>query len=314
MTPAVPERPLLAPWYRLVGDGERLLLEHAQRVVVLEGAAVRTLLPVLLPLLDGSRTVDELAMRVGLAAREAVDLALETLAAHDLLCEGPDAPPPVRRGAHAAAAAYGLSPTLAARRLAAAVVGVVGSSPTGVELARIVHAEGVGEVRRLGWRSGAAVDLTVVTPAADELDALRDWNRRTLDTGARWLPVLPYDGRLASVGPLVVPHETGCYECLLLRRAANVEYGDDLAEIEATPVAASGGAALELLVAATAAHLAVRWVVGRDTTVAGVLHAVETAPALALTEHTVLRVPRCPACSPAGRLAPPLPWHVAGAA
>ena len=310
----VPERPLLAPWYRLVGDGERLLLEHAQRVVVLEGAAVRMLLPVLLPLLDGTRTVDELVLRVGLPAREAIDLALETLATHDLLREGPDAPPPVRRAAHAVASAYGLAPALAAERLGAAVVGVVGASPAALEVARVVHAEGAGEVRRLGWRTGGAVDLVVVAPAEDELDALTAWNRRALATGTRWLPVLPYDGRFAAVGPLVVPHETACYECLLLRRAANLEYGDDLAEIEATPLSADGGAAFELLLAATAAHLVVRWVVGRDTTVAGVLYALETAPAPAITEHTVLRVPRCPACSPAGRLAPPLPWHAAEAA
>ena len=53
---AVPALPLLAPWYRVVGDGERLLLEYAQSVVVLEGAAVQSLLPALLPLLDGTRS------------------------------------------------------------------------------------------------------------------------------------------------------------------------------------------------------------------------------------------------------------------
>src|SRR5262249_23918384 len=79
---AIPERPLLAPWYRLAGDGARLLLEHGQSVVALEGAAVRTLLPHLLPLLDGTRTYDELAARLGVAARPALDHALETLASH----------------------------------------------------------------------------------------------------------------------------------------------------------------------------------------------------------------------------------------
>jgi hypothetical protein len=57
-----------------------------------------------------------------------------------------------------------------------------------------------------------------------------------------------------------------------------------------------------------------RWVVGHDTTVAGVMYAVETNPVLTVSEHPVLRVPRCPACSPAERQAAPLPWHPAEAA
>src|SRR5439155_20400641 len=84
----IPERPLLAPWYRLVGDGDRLLLEHAQVVVVLEGAAVRKLLPALLPLLDGTRTADDLVARLGAAARPAVELAPGPLPAHDPLAAG----------------------------------------------------------------------------------------------------------------------------------------------------------------------------------------------------------------------------------
>jgi bacteriocin biosynthesis cyclodehydratase domain-containing protein len=311
---AVPQRPLLAPWYRLAGDGERLLLEYAQRVVVLEGAAVRTLLPALLPLLDGTRTVEDLAARMGAVARTAVELALETLAECGLLTEGPDAPLESRRTAHAVAAAYSLAPAVAAKRLETAVVAVVGSAPIGIEIARLLHAEGIGTVRRDGWRSSAAADLVVVTPAADQVDALLAWNRHALDAELRWLPVLPFDGRFAAVGPLVVPDESCCYECLLLRRAANLEYGDDLPEIEAAPVAAEGGAVLERLSASVAAHLVVRGVIGRDPSAAGVLYAVEAIPGPAVTEHAVLRVPRCPACSPAERRAPPLPWHAAEAA
>jgi hypothetical protein len=110
----VPERPLLAPWYRLVGDGDRLLLEHGQTVVALEGGAVRTLLPALLPILDGTRTIDALVERLGLAARPAIDRALEVLVSHGLLVEGPDAPRELRAAAHAVAAAYDIPPAVAA--------------------------------------------------------------------------------------------------------------------------------------------------------------------------------------------------------
>jgi bacteriocin biosynthesis cyclodehydratase domain-containing protein len=126
--------------------------------------------------------------------------------------------------------------------------------------------------------------------------------------------VLPHDGRLASVGPLVVPDETCCYECLLRRRAANVEWGEDLADVQEAPLAARAGASLELLLSTVAAHIALRWLVGHDTSVAGVLYALDVMPALTLTEHPVLRVPRCPVCSPVERRAAPLPWHGAEAA
>lgn len=275
---------------------------------------MRVLLPALLPLLDGRRTIEELAERLGHVARPAIVQALEILASHGLLVEGPNAPPELRASAHAVAGAFDLSPAEAASRLGAATVGVVGSAAVGAEIARLVHASGVPHVQRVSWRRTARIALAVVAPAADEVDALAGWNRLALDEGVDWLPVRPYDGSIATVGPLVVPGESPCYECLLLRLAANVEYGPDLAEIDAAPVAARADAALETLVAALAAHLVLRWVAGRDTTLPGTLHVVEGRPALRWAEHPVLRVPRCGACSPTERLASPLPWHEAGAA
>src|SRR5215218_8085276 len=176
MTVAIPAKPLLTPWYRLVGDGDRLLLEHGQVVVVLEGAAVAALLPALLPLLDGSRTVPELVERLGVAAAPAVERALETLAMHGLLVEGPPAPAGVRPTAHALAAAHGLTPAVAADRLSRARIGFVGGGVAAADAARLLHFGGVGHVHRVSWRRGAEVDLAVVAPAADELDGLLAWN------------------------------------------------------------------------------------------------------------------------------------------
>ena len=306
---AVPRLPLLAPWYRLVEDGERLLLEHGQAVVVLEGAAVKAFLPALLPLLDGTRSYDKLVEQLGAAARPAVDLALETLASHGLLVEGPEVSPGLRAVVHGLASAFDLAPAVAAERLAGAAVDVVGLSPAGAEIARLLRASGVGRVSRGQWKVSGGVDLAVVAPAADELGELDSWNRAANESGARWLPVLPYDGRFAAIGPLVVPGESCCYECVLRRRGANLEYGEHLREIERAPVAARADPAFETFVAALAAHLALRWIGGQDGSLPGVLYAVEARPALSLGEHPVLRVPRCPVCSPVERLAAPLPWH-----
>jgi bacteriocin biosynthesis cyclodehydratase domain-containing protein len=310
---AVPVRPLLAPWYRVVGDGERLLLEHAQRLVVLEGAAVRELLPALLPLLDGTRTIDELAARLGSAIRPAIAAALELLSARGVVVEGPDAPREERVAVHAAAAAYGLTPAESGERLRSATAGFVGAGSAGPEILRFLHAAGIGGLRHLAWHGRGRCDLAIVAPAPDELDRLSAWNRSALRGGGRWLLVRPFDGRVASVGPLVVPGQTCCYECMLCRRAANSGFGRDLADIEAAPLAARPEAGLDAFTAALAANIAARWLIGRDKTQAGAMITLETRPILRLEEHVVLRVPRCTACSRSSSVAPPLPWHAAAA-
>lgn len=311
---SVPHRPLLTPWYRVVGVDHRVLLEHGQRVVVLEGAAVRRLVPALLPLLDGTRSRDDLISRLGVAARPALEHALQVLAEQGLLVEGPPVPAELRVAAHAVAASYGLSPDVVAERLQSAVVGVVGSSPAAVEVARLLRLGGVGAVRRCRWRRDDSIEFAVVAPAAHELARVGRWNRTALATTRPWLPVAAYDGRFAAVGPLVVPGETCCYACVRRRRASNLAYGRHLDELEAVPTAALADAALAAVVVGVAAHVVLRWIGGRDTTLPGVLFAVEARPALSVGEHPVLRHPRCPDCSPAERRAGRLPWHQAEAA
>ncbi len=302
---------MLAPWYRLVEDGDRLLLEHGRSVVVLEGRAVRALLPALLPLLDGSRTVDELVASLGVAARPAVELALDLLATNGLLVEGPLAGFGAPRSALALAAAHGLAPSVAVERLRQATIGVVGGSPTGEAVARLLQLAGVGGVARGSWEGARDVDLVVVAPAAGEATSLTEWNAVALERGTRWLGVRPFDGMISTVGPLVVPGESACHVCLLHRLAAHVEYGDDLVRVESTAPAAGEVGPLDAVCAGVAAQFVLGWAVGRDTTIPGVLYVIETRPVLSLTANTVLRVPRCPACSTAATLAPPLPWHEA---
>ncbi|HEX4520117.1 MAG TPA: TOMM precursor leader peptide-binding protein [Gaiellaceae bacterium] len=302
---------MLAPWYRLVEDGDRLLLEHGRSVVVLEGRAVRVFLPVLLPLLDGTRTVDEIVARLGEAARPALDLALELLGTNGLLVEGPAPAPGAPASALGLAAHYGVSPAVAAERLRLAAIGIAGTSKTAEVLARLLHAAGVGAVSRLAWDDTGEVDLAIVVPASVESPLVSSWNRLALRRGTRWLGVRPFDGLIGTVGPLVVPGESACHECLLHRFAAHVDYGRDLIRIEGTPPAAGELAPLDSIAAGVAAQLALGWVAGLDTTLPGVIHVLEVRPALSVTSHPILRVPRCPACSTAEELAPPLPWHEA---
>ena len=305
-------RPLLAPWYRLVEDGDRLVCEHGRSVVVLEGGAVRTLLPALLPLLDGSRTLDDLASCLGEPARPAIAQALDLLAAHELLVDGPDLPA-APDAVKVVAAASGLALSVVAERLAGATVGIVGAAGPADLLARLLHADGVGEVRPLGW-DGGSVDLAVVAPAPVEAGLVPDWNRHALEQRLPWLLLRPFDGLVVTVGPLVVPGESACHECVQLRLASHVEYGRDLAAIECVSSLAGQSAGLAASSAGLAAQLVVSWLGAHDARLPGLLFVLETQPQISLAAHPVLRVPRCGSCSDEGRFAAPLPWHEAEAA
>jgi bacteriocin biosynthesis cyclodehydratase domain-containing protein len=312
----LPQHPLLAPWCRLVEDGDRLLLEHARSVVVLEGGAVRSLLPELLPLLDGSRTGAELGDALGAAVRPAVQRALELLDGHGLLVDGPpvDSRDEVAAGALAVAASYRLGPAEAGRRLRAAKVAIVGESRVGRTVARLLRRCGIGSLERLGWAPDAQLDLAVVAPGPSEVGRLESWNTAALDRGVRWLMLRPFDGATATVGPLVVPGESPCHSCLLLRLGGHLEYGSDFARIERTPLAVEAGAPLETIAAGVAAQLVLGWVAGHDSRLPGLVHVLESGPPLVLSAHPILRVPRCPACSAVERRAPLIPWHEAAAA
>ncbi len=86
------ERPLLKPWYRLSAEGGRSVLRYAGSVLEFEGAAAERLIPHLLPLLDGTRTVDDVVAELGEAVRPAIEHALSLLRAHDLLTESVASP------------------------------------------------------------------------------------------------------------------------------------------------------------------------------------------------------------------------------
>lgn len=309
----LPALPQLKPWYRQAAVGDALVLEHGHAAIVFAGSAATRLLPVLLPLLDGTRTVAAIVSELGAAAEPAVLNALRLLHRRGLLLEG-DGEETVESGADAASlflAAIGRGVTVAAVRdaLARAEVAVVGTSPVADPVVDLLCRSGAGRVARAGWEevAGGEAPFVVASPAADELDRLAAWNRAAVAAGTPWLQVLPFDGRFAAAGPLYVPGETCCYECYRSRRAAASGYAEELRALDEVPTRAGSTPAFEAIVAGVAAGLALRWLVHRDHYLPGVFYACEAGGA-ALTQHRVYRTPRCPVCSGARDAAPPLPW------
>lgn len=317
-TPArssIPPRPQLKPWYRVAESGDALVLEHAQTALVFEGRAARELLPALLPLLDGTRTVQQVVEELAPSAGSGVGRALRILAERGLLLDGP---PPQRAASPGASETTrllaSLSPVSALSSvddaLAGARVELVGAGDAVSAVASLLRDSGASGVCEESWADAGETgsDLTVVVPARDEVSEIEDWNRRAVIADRVWLQVLPFDGRFAAIGPLYVPGETCCFECYRLRRRSTSGYAEEFGAVEAVPVAAPGGPALVAGVSGIAAAVALRWLAHRDQRLPGVLHAYERG-GTAITAHRVYRVPRCPVCSAAAAAAPPLPWY-----
>jgi len=311
---ALPERPALAPWCRLVEDDSRVLIEHGGTLVTLEGVAARVLLPRLLPLLDGTRTRAQLEAALGHVAAPAVGNALELLAEHQLLVDGPtveEGHPAAAAATFAAAVAGSTTPAAAVDALERARVAVLGSGPIARELARLLPLSGIARVETLSLDpEPAAGSFAVAAPEHDDLDALSRLNDWALRRQAPWLQVLPYDGRFVIAGPIFVPGASACHTCFVTRRAAASGYDEDFDVLERTPRRASLPAPLVSVAAGLAALLAVRWLTMADPTLPGRFYALETGLVIGLRFDRLLRVPRCAVCGPHAE-AVPSPWFEA---
>jgi bacteriocin biosynthesis cyclodehydratase domain-containing protein len=288
-----------------------MTLRFGESLLELEGRAATTLVPELLPLLDGTRTVDEIVATLGTPIRPAVDHVLALLDENGLLTEAAAATlhDGGRRSAELLAATdpHRRSPRELANRLADSQVAIVGGARTSDEVARLLRLAGVGAVERAGWRDPlpASTDLAIAAPRGDELAFLDQWNDRMLAESVPWLQLHPFDGTLAAVGPLFLPGETACHRCYLLRRAAHLPRGGEPLDSGYYPSAPG----LDAVQAGLCATVVLRRLVDVSGPETGVLLAVEVAPELSLTRHVVHRVPRCPACSSANTAAVLSPWH-----
>ena len=322
MSGTLPLQPALKPWYRVLQREDKVLLQYGETLVSFEGRAATRLLPALLPLLDGTRALDEIVEIIGPAVRQAVEQALGLLQEHGLLTE--PAPEAVTesetRSAEFLAATDPLGRTTAelVSTIRGARVAVAGAGPLAAEVASSLRRSGVGGLERMSLSMESAelggFQLGLAVPSGEELPTLSQWNEAALVAGVPWLQVLPFDGLFGAVGPLYVPGETACYECFRIRRASNVDYGREFLALQDVAAPLPAAASVEAIVAGLAATFALRWLAHRDQFLPGTWYALELGLRPALGVHVLYRVPRCPTCSELGKAAQPLPWHKGAAA
>jgi bacteriocin biosynthesis cyclodehydratase domain-containing protein len=170
---------------------------------------------------------------------------------------------------------------------------------------RCVPAHGPEHIARIDPARGV---LAVAAAGRRALRRLRAANIACLRHGVSWLPVGGYDGAVVHVGPLMIPGQTACAECLLRRLAANLEGAGVYHEPTAATFAPTP-TTLRDWSYSMAALILLRWVSGRDAALPGLL--LTLAPDdLAIHQARVYRVPRCPGCAGPDHVLDPAPWDI----
>ena len=274
------------------GEGVLLLAEDGVRA--LHGEVFERLSP----LLDGTRTADEIvAVLAGTVAGARVYYALMLLEQNGHLCEAAlgtlRAPAAFWEGLGVSASAA--QAALGARRVQLQTLGGVDEAPMRAALTGL----GIGLVTEDG-----ALDL-VLTDDYQHPDLL-DLNAQRLTDRRPWLLVRPI-GHEVWIGPLYRPGKSGCHRCLVQRLARHrVVEGFAARHGGSVPTALAALPASQRIAAELAALEVAKMLVGAPGTLADEVLSLDTYTWAART-HRVQRDPHCGACgTPAEPVARPV--------
>lgn len=147
----------------------------------------------------------------------------------------------------------------------------------------------------------ASVNCLVATSDFGGLALLRDWNQFCVENKVFFLPVVLQD-QVGYVGPLVVPGETACLECLLVREQSHKTDRQSLEKIDASAHEGQSVVGFHPSMASILGDLAVFEL---TKFFSGVLPGRKVGTVLEvnllstrMTPRKVLKVPRCSVCSP----------------
>lgn len=211
-----------------------------------------------------------------------------------------------------AAVAGWVSPREADERLRELAIRVWDGTDGG--LSRALSGSGLNSASLQGVAEIAELDPErhLVAVVADDVHPARrlyEVNQACLARGVSWLSVGAYDGAVVRVGPLMIPGQTACAECLSRRLAANVEYADvyrDIADVPAAPTPA----AVREWAYSVATLILLRWIATRDVRLPGRLFTL-VPDELEIRQASVYRVPRCTRCAGPDFVTAAAPWDIA---
>lgn len=154
------------------------------------------------------------------------------------------------------------------------------------------------------WTTGQQVDLgncLVATSDLGEQETLCHWNHLCIQQKTHFLPVILKD-MIGYVGPLVIPGETACYECLISRErshrvAKDLEYWADSFSYEGQAIAGFHPVMASILGDIAVFELT-RFYGGKIPEKKPNRLVEVNLLAGTMVGRTVLKVPRCSACSP----------------
>jgi len=151
----------------------------------------------------------------------------------------------------------------------------------------------------LGIKTGDAGQLNVVVTDNYLQPSLAQFNHTALQEKKPWLLVKPV-GTTIWIGPLFVPGETGCWECMARRLRENrpTEAFIERQTGQTNPIIAPVGSLPTTVRTALsmAATEVAKWLVGKDnTSLVGQLITLNTQT-LEIDRHQLIKQPQCPSC------------------
>lgn len=150
-------------------------------------------------------------------------------------------------------------------------------------------------------QTGSFGDCLIVTSDFGGKQALREWNALCLDRALHFMPVM-LDSLVGHVGPMVIPGSTACYECLLCRQRSQSSFSETEMLIDQAAYDGQEVMAFHPCMASILGELAAFEIVRFYGNIlpdrkVGWLLEVDLL-ATSMTRRPVIKVPRCPACSP----------------
>jgi bacteriocin biosynthesis cyclodehydratase domain-containing protein len=319
-----------------------LLLKRGRTVVRVEGEASAQIAQALLAVAaEGEATAEELCAPFPPPLRPSVAQLIEALEARRLLADAAQPEPAEETPLDVFYWHFGRQREEVARNLARARITVLGVNcvsrrlvaallDSGLDTVETVDWTPFGNVRlfrrdgtvdpaewpeRLGrpvtWAEWAAAGreagCLVATTDFGGQQLLREWNRRCVATRTPFLPVVLQD-LVGTVGPLVIPGESACLECLRARENAQME--DPEARRAAEHAAYPGQVvnAFHPSMASILGDLAAVEIVKfhgqlmRSSLVGNLIEANLAIPEI--RTRRVLKLPRCEACGVPARRSP----------